>query len=54
MKFLLKFLLQVPLLYFMANGIESIIGGNYWITVLIGFAVLTLHSIGEELSNMDK
>lgn len=47
MKFLLKYLLQVPLLAFMVIGVETIFSYNYWISSLIGIGSIILYTTGD-------
>jgi hypothetical protein len=49
MKLLLKFLFQVPLLYFLVIGVNSIVGDNFWISSLVMTAVLFLYTTGDYL-----
>ena len=49
MKLLLKFLFQVPLLYFLVFGVNSIVGDNFWISSLVMTAVLFLYATGDYL-----
>lgn len=49
MKFVFKYLLQIPLLAFMVIGVQSIVGDNYWITALVGISVLFLYTTGDYL-----
>jgi hypothetical protein len=49
MKLLLKFLFQVPLLYFLVIGVNSIVGDNFWISSLVITAVLLLYTTGDYL-----
>jgi hypothetical protein len=49
MKLLLKFLFQIPLLYFLVFGVNSIVGDNFWISSLVITAVLFLYTTGDYL-----
>jgi hypothetical protein len=49
MKLVLKYLLQLPLLYFLFVGIHSIDGDNFWISLLVGISVLFLYTTGDYL-----
>jgi hypothetical protein len=49
MKLLLKFLLQIPLLFFFATGINSIVGDDYLISFLVAFGALLLYTTGDYL-----
>ena len=49
MKLVLKFLLQMPLLFFLVIGVDSISDGNLWITVLVSSGVLILYTTSEHL-----
>ena len=49
MKLLIKYLLQIPLLYFLVFGVNSIVGDNFWISSLVTTAVLFLYTTGDYL-----
>jgi hypothetical protein len=49
MKLVLKFLLQIPLLFFLIIGVDSISDGNLWITALVTIGVLFLYTTGDYL-----
>ena len=49
MKLLLKFLFQIPLLYFLVIGVNSIVSDNYLISSLVGIFVLFLYTTGDYL-----
>jgi hypothetical protein len=47
MKLLIKYLLQVPLLFFFVTGINSIVGDDYLISFLVAFGALLLYTTGD-------
>jgi hypothetical protein len=49
MKFVFKYLLQIPLLAFMFIGVDSIVGDNFWISALVKIGVLFLYTTGDYL-----
>jgi hypothetical protein len=49
MKLIIKYLLQVPLLFFFATGINSIVGDDYLISFLVAFSSLLLYTTGDYL-----
>jgi hypothetical protein len=49
MKFVFKFLLQMPLLFFLVIGVDSISDGNLWISALVLTGVLFLYTTGDYL-----
>jgi hypothetical protein len=49
MKLVFKYLLQMPLLFFLLIGVDSIADGNLWITVLVTIGVLFLYTTGDYL-----
>ena len=49
MKLLIKYLLQVPLLFFFVTGVNSIVGDDFWISSLVMTAVLLLYTTGDYL-----
>jgi hypothetical protein len=49
MKLLLKFLFQMPLLYFLVIGVYSVVGDNHLISALVGIFVLFLYTTGDYL-----
>jgi hypothetical protein len=49
MKLIIKYLLQVPLLFFFATGINSIVGDDYLISFLVAFGSLLLYTTGDYL-----
>ena len=49
MKLVLKFLLQMPLLFFLVIGVDLITEGNLWIFALVTIGVLLLYTTGEHL-----
>jgi len=49
MKLIIKYLLQVPLLFFFVTGVNSIVGDDYLISILVGFGALLLYTTGDYL-----
>ena len=49
MKLLIKYLLQVPLLFFFVTWVNSIVGDDFWISSLVMTAVLLLYTTGDYL-----
>jgi hypothetical protein len=49
MKLLIKYLLQIPLLFFFIIGVYSVVGGNLLISAPIGIFVLFLYTTGDYL-----
>jgi hypothetical protein len=49
MNLIIKYLLQVPLLYFLVIGVDSIVVDNFWISSLVITAVLFLYTTGDYL-----
>jgi hypothetical protein len=49
MKFVFKFLLQIPLLTFLVTGVNTISDGNLWISALVTIGVLFLYTTGDYL-----
>jgi|688.fasta_scaffold265311_5 hypothetical protein len=52
MNFLLRLLLQFPLLYFFSDGEQHLMTGyEWWITAPIGIAIICLYDLGEYFRN---
>jgi len=49
MKLLLKFLFQMPLLYFFVIGVYSVVDDNHLISALVAIFVLFLYTTGDYL-----
>lgn len=49
MKLIIKYLLQVPLLFFFVTGIKSIVGDDYLISILFAIGALLLYTTGDYL-----
>ena len=49
MKLIIKFLLQIPLLFFFIIGLYSVVGSNLLISALIGIFALFLYTTGDYL-----
>jgi hypothetical protein len=49
MKLIIKYLLQVPLLFFFVTGVNSIVGDDYLISILVAFGSLLLYTTGDYL-----
>ena len=49
MKLLLRFLLQIPLLFFLVVGVEVVIGDNHFTAFPVGLGVLLLYTTGDYL-----
>lgn len=52
MKLLLKYLLQIPLLFFFCFGVATIID-NFWIAFLVSISCLFLYTTAEELETLE-
>jgi hypothetical protein len=47
MNLIIKYLLQVPLLFFFVTGVNSIVGDDYLISVPVAFGALLLYTTGD-------
>jgi hypothetical protein len=55
MNFLLRLLLQFPLLYFFSDGVQHLMTGyEWWITAPIGIVIIWLYELGVYLRNKDE
>jgi hypothetical protein len=53
MKLLIKYLLQVPLLFFFVTGVTSIVGDDYLSSFLVAFGALLLYTTGDYFGETD-